>query len=370
MGGDAGGAGPGPERVERVELWRVRVPLRRTHRAAHGSESVREVILVALHGDDGVVGWGECDALSGPGYSGEWTDGAWLLLGDEVVPRWLAHRDLAVVGHPMAMAALGGAAIDLGLRRRGVGLAATLGARRETVPCGRVVSGVDADDVVAAAVAAVDEGAVLVKVKVHPGHDTHLLDAVRSALPDVPLAADANGSYAAADTDALAALDARGLIYLEQPLPAADLVGLGRLAGRMDTPIALDESASGRGALEAALALGACGALNVKPARVGGASEACAMADLAGEAGVPVFVGGMLELGVGRASALAVAALDQFTLPTDLGPSAQYVDDDITDPITAGPDGRLRVPRGPGLGVEPRPERLEACTVDHRCLRP
>ena len=155
------------------------------------------------------------------------------------------------------------------------------------------------------------------------------------------------------------------LRYTERPCGAAELLGHARLAGRLDTPVALDESATSPGALETALALGACGVVNIKPARVGGAHAARAMAGLAVDAGVPVFVGGMLELGVGRAAALAVAALELFALPTDLGPSAQYVVDDITEPLGADGVGRLRVPDGPGIGVTPRPERLAACGVDH-----
>ena len=358
----------GPDEVDRVELWRVRIPLRRAHRAAHGTESVREVLLVAVHGTDGLVGWGECDALSSPTYTAEWTDGAWLVLRDVLVPAWRGGRAGDVRGHPMASAALGGAVLDLALRRSGTALADALGAHRGIVACGRVVSGVDEDDVVAAASDAVEDGAALVKVKIRPGHDHALLAAVRATFPACALAADANGSYRSDDVDALVALDHLGLRYLEQPFGADDLVGHARLAGRVGTPIALDESATSPGALETALALGACGAVNIKPARVGGAHEARSMAELAVGAGVPAFVGGMLELGVGRAAALAVAALDLFALPTDLGPSAAYVVDDITEAVVTDGAGRLRVPDGPGIGVAPRPDRLAACGVDHLAI--
>jgi O-succinylbenzoate synthase len=159
------------------------------------------------------------------------------------------------------------------------------------------------------------------------------------------------------------------LSYLEQPLDPDDLVGHAELARRLDTPVALDESAASVGTVAAALALGAADAVNLKPARLGGLTASLAVHRRCVGAGVPAFVGGMLELGVGRAAALAVAALPGCSWPTDLGPSSRYVDDDVTAPVELGPDATLAVPSGPGIGVEPRPDRLEEVTVERVVIR-
>lgn len=358
-----------PDSVVGAELWHLGVPLRRAHHAAHGALHQREVVLVALHGADGVVGWGECDALDAPTYTGEWIAGAWWVLVDHLLPAWWRGEASKVRGHPMACAALRCAAVDLALRRRGQGLAAALGAARSEVARGTVVSGTVVDDVVAAADAAVHDGAALVKVKIRPGATRDLLAAVRGVVGDLPLAADANGSFDRRTWAELDVVDELGLTYLEQPLPAEDLVGHADLARRLSTPLALDESASSVGALRSAVALGAASAVNVKPARVGGITEAMEMADVARGAGLDVFVGGMVELAIGRACAVAVAASELCTLPTDLGPSAQYVARDIGPPVEVGAGGGLVVPTGPGIGTAPDAAAL-ARAVRHRRLHP
>ncbi|CAN5750004.1 o-succinylbenzoate synthase [soil metagenome] len=353
----------------RVDLHRLRLPLHHPHVAAHGTESERDLVLVAVTAADGTIGWGECSTLSRPGYTHEFTEGAWLVLRDVLGPALLAGRGVGVLGHPMAEAAMRTAQLDATLRRQGTSLATHLGATRPTVTTGAVVGLEGAgDDLVARVGQALDVHAALITCKIRPGADADRLGPVRATWPDLVLAADANGSYSRSDVETLTALDRFDLAYLEQPLAADDLVGSADLARRLDTPVALDESISSPGACATALALGAAGAVNLKPSRVGGPRQARAVHDLVVEAGAELWVGGMLESGVGRAAALAVAGLPGCTRPTDRGPSGRYWTDDVTEPVELRPDGTLAVPTGPGLGVTPRPDRLAELTVDHAVI--
>ncbi|MGI8777294.1 MAG: enolase C-terminal domain-like protein [Acidimicrobiales bacterium] len=360
-----------PEVVE-VELVRVRVPLVRPHWSAHGTEVVRDVALVRIALADGNVGWGECGALARPTYTAEYTDGAWAVLRTELGPALLAGHPPGVVGHPMAVAAVEAATIDAELRRTGRALAVHLAALHGGQPTRSilttaVVSRADrVADVMAAVAAHVDAGVAMVKVKVTPAAaDVAAIEAVRANWPDLVLAADANGT---ADQALVARLDRLGLAYLEQPAPADALVTSAALAQRTDTPIALDESVTSRGTLDAAIALRSGSVLNVKPARVGGLEVAAHLVAAAVDGGWHVFVGGMLETGVGRAAAVAVAVLPGCALPTDLGPSSRYFATDITDPLVVDQAGRLMVPTGAGIGRVPRAGRVDEFSVDRFLL--
>lgn len=356
--------------VVEVELVRVRMPLRRAHVGAHVAEDERDVVLVRVALEDGTDGWGECSALSRPTYTSEHTAGAWCVLRDELVPARLADRPSAVVGHPMAAAAIEGAELDARLRLAGRPLAVHLANRHadghDPAPAVAVaaVAGLTAsrDELLAVVAAHVAEGVALVKLKVTP-LPTHLdaVAEVRRTWPELRLAVDFNGTADLAAMGALAGLD---LAYVEQPAPAEALVHSALFATRTDVPIALDESITGSGALASAVALRAGAVVNVKPARLGGAAAAAALVAEAADAGLGVFVGGMLETGVGRAAAAAVAALPGCTLPTDLGPSSRYFDPDLTEPIELDDSGRLVVPTGPGTGRRPDRDRLDAVAVE------
>jgi O-succinylbenzoate synthase len=354
-----------------VELVRVRVPLRSPLRSAHGTESVRDLVLVRVTLGDGTSGWGECSALARPTYTAEHTAGAWLVLRDELAPALLAGTDPEVVGHPMAAAAVGTARLDARLRRQGRRLVEELGAAHgrpaASVPTTAVVSRAGSiDDVLAVVADRLAEGAALIKLKVSPrSADLEAVAAVRATWPEVALAVDGNGTLDARSLSVLAPLH---LAYVEQPAPADDLLASAALARRFDVPIALDESITSSASLEVALAVGAGTVVNVKPARLGGVGVAAEVARAAADAGCAVFVGGMLETGVGRAAALAVAALPWCTLPTDLGPSSRYLDHDLTEPIELDAHGRLSVPVGPGIGVTPDPARLHEVAVDRLVL--
>ncbi len=354
-----------------MELRRLSVPLREPWQTAHGTESVRDVLLVRVRAGDH-EGWGECGAFARPGYSPEWVDGAHEVLRRFLVPMLdskpvtaaeLGARWSSINGHQMAKAALESALLDAECRRLGVPVAQQLGATRDRVAAGVAIGFTDPLgallDTVDRFVAA---GYVRVKLKIEPGRDAAVVAAVRERFPDLALQVDANGVYAPADLDALVALDAFDLLLVEQPFAADDLLAHAELARRARTPVCLDESIVSAAAARAALALGACSVVNIKAPRVGGVLEAVRVHDVCRAAGVPVWCGGLLETGVGRAMNVALAALPGFTLPGDLSASARYYERDVTEPFVID-DGCLRVPAGPGIGVTPDPAALAGMTT-------
>lgn len=370
--------GSGPVRVEGVELLRVRLPLVRPFTTATGTETDREALLVRLLTDVG-DGWGECVALGEPLYTSEYVDGAQHVLRHHLVPRLLAAGPVtaddvagvlgAVQGHPMAKAALEMAALDAELRVAGRSLGDRLGAVRTEVDCGVAVGMADSLDALLDEVGSyLEQGYRRIKLKVSPGADLDPVFAVRERFGDVPLQVDANASYRIEDWPRLAALDPFDLLLIEQPLAPDDLLGSAELARLIRTPVCLDESITSAGAAATAVALGACSVVNIKPGRVGGLLEAVRVHDVCVAAAVPVWCGGMLETGLGRAANLALAALPGFTLPADLSGSARYFTRDITEPFVPVA-GRLRVPTGPGLGVSPLPDVLAELTTSVELLR-
>jgi O-succinylbenzoate synthase len=354
-----------------IELIRVRIPLKRAFTTSFGTSTLKEAILVRAVGDDGAEGWGECTAMERPLYSGEWIDGAWLVLRDELAPAALAGRPSGVRGHPMAGAALEVALLDLDLRRRGVSLARHLGGVRDRIPCG-VSLGIEErlDDLLDLVKRYAEAGYRRVKLKIAPGRDVEVVREVRAAFPDTPLSVDANAAYTPETAVVLTGLDDLRLEYVEQPLAEDDLLGHVDLQRRLSTPICLDETITSAGVARAAIELGACRVVNVKLGRVGGLAESLRIHDVARGAGVPVWCGGMLETGIGRAANVALASLPGFTLPGDTSGSDRYFERDLTEPFVVERDGTMRVPDGPGLGVEPIPEVLAEATLERLTVRP
>jgi O-succinylbenzoate synthase len=364
-----------------VRLREVELPLVRPFRTSFGEETVKRAILVEVVTDDG-SGWGECVASEAPRYSEEWNEGAWAVLERFLGPEVLAASPVPapedvegamawVRGHRMAKAAMVGAILDAWCRTAGVSLAAYLGAARGRVPCG-----------VSVGIAASTEGMLeeirgylargyrRVKLKIEPGRDVEVVRAVRAALPDTPLSVDANAAYSLDDVDTFRALDDLELVMIEQPLGHEDVVEHARLQRELRTPICLDESIRSAADARAAIDLGACRVINIKPGRVGGLLEARRIHDVARARGVPVWIGGMLETGVGRASNVAMAALPGVTMPGDTSGSDRYFAEDLTSPFEVDAVGTMAVPTGPGIGVDPLPDRLAACTVRTLELRP
>lgn len=365
--------------LDGIELRVLRIPLVSPFTTSFGTESVREVIVVKALTTDG-AGWGEIVTQEAPLYSNEYTRGAWDVALRWLIPALLDRRTLRpddvaatlrpFVGHRMAKAGLELAVLDAALRSHGRALGEYLGATRDRVPSG-VSVGIQHDPValVDAVGGYLDEGYVRIKIKIKPGRDIADTAAVREAFGAIPLQVDANSAYTLADADVLAELDRFDLLLIEQPLQEDDLVDHATLAQRLRTPVCLDESIVSAKAAADALALGAASVINIKAGRVGGYVEAVRIHDLCRDAGVPVWCGGMLETGIGRAANAALAALPGFTLPGDVSASARfYADDIVTEPAVLE-DGHVRVPTGPGLGVEIDPLALEAFTVAHEVVR-
>ena len=352
--------------LRHVTLHRLRLPLAAPFRRASGTEQYREVLLVEVVGDD-CFGWGECVAESEPTYSPEYVESAAYVIETFLLPRVatpkvraadLSSRFLDVKGHAMAKAGIEAAMIDAECRRLGESFAARLGATHNRVPAG-VAVGIQptVEELVDTVGAYVAEGYQRVKLKIEPGNDVVPVAAVREAFPTLALQVDANGSYTIDDFAHLAQLDAFDLLLIEQPLGDDDFLGHAELATHVRTPICLDESITSLRTAELALALGSCRVINIKAGRVGGFFEAVRIHDLCVSRNVPVWCGGMLETGIGRAANLALAALPGFTLPGDLSASSRYFHHDVTEAFTLD-KGFLRVPNGIGIGVVPIAERL------------
>ncbi|HVL91091.1 MAG TPA: o-succinylbenzoate synthase [Actinomycetota bacterium] len=352
-----------------AELVRADLPLVRPFRTSFGVQELREAVLVRVVCDvEGVEaeGWGECVAGSDPFYSAEWGLGAWVLLREVLLPM-LAEEPLTTIedtpaamsevrGNRMAKAAAEMAITDAALRARGVSLKAYLGGERDRVECGVSIGIMDSpDDLVAAVGTYLGDGYTRIKCKIEPEADVAFIAAVRETFPDIALTVDANAAYTLADADLLARLDAFDLDYIEQPLAEEELMEHAALARLIETPICLDETIVSAKSAEDAIALGACEVINIKQGRVGGLAEASWTHDVCVEHEIPVWCGGMLETGLGRAANLALASLPGFTMPGDTSPSSRYFHEDITAPFEMAPDGTIAVPTGPGLGVAPLP---------------
>jgi o-succinylbenzoate synthase len=366
-------------RLESVELRHVRLPLVAPFRTSLGTVTEREVLLVRAIGTE-VDGWGECVAFMEPFYSYEYVEGAHGVIKDHLLPRLFARAETTaeevgpalagVRGHPMAKGAVEMAILDAELRAEGTSFGTFLGAVRSEVDCG-VSVGIHetVSDLLHTVGGFLDDGYRRIKLKIEPGSDIEPVRAVRERFGDILFQVDANAAYTRADAAHLAQLDEFDLLLIEQPLPEEDVLGHAEVAKVVQTPICLDESiTSAQGAADA-IALGACRIVNVKAGRVGGYLEAKRVHDVCVEAGVPVWCGGMLETGLGRAANVALAALPNFTLPGDTSASNRFYAEDICEPFVLD-DGRLSLPTGPGLGVTPIAEALERFTTSVETCRP
>ncbi|MFT4305723.1 MAG: o-succinylbenzoate synthase [Microbacterium sp.] len=365
--------------LDGIEVRVLRIPLVTPFTTSFGTETVREVIVVrALAGD--VDGWGEIVTQEAPLYSSEYTQGAWDVALRWLIPALLDARTVRpeevsgilsrFVGHRMAKAGLELAVLDAALRSQGRPLGDYLGAVTDRVPSG-VSVGIqrDAATLVEVVGGYLDAGYRRIKIKIEPGRDVAETAAVREAFGAIGLQVDANAAYTLADAEVLAELDRFDLLLIEQPLAEDDLTEHAVLARRLRTPICLDESIVSAKAAAAALALGAAAVVNVKAGRVGGYLEAVRVHDLCRAAGTPVWCGGMLETGIGRAANAALAALPGFTLPGDVSASDRfYARDIVTEPAVLE-DGYVRVPTGPGIGVEIDAAALDEVTVARETVR-
>jgi O-succinylbenzoate synthase len=367
-------------RIDAIFLRELRLPLVKPFQTSFGTTTDRRILLVELRGE-GLSGWGECVAGEHPFFSDETIDTAWLVIQQELAPA-LAAADPAhggkcpgifrqVRGHRMAKAALENAVWDLEAQMRGVSLASLLGGTRETIDCG-VSIGIQPslEQQMAEVEKEVNAGYQRIKLKCKPGWDVHVLEAVRNRWPEIQLSVDANSAYRLNDSDHIITFDEFNLLMIEQPLWADDFYFHSMLQKRLETPICLDESIRNRRDALAAIEMESCRIINIKCGRVGGFSEAIAVHNAAQERGVPVWCGGMLETGIGRAHNIALSSLDNFSLHGDVSASKRYWKEDIIEPeVVVSRTGEIRVPTVPGRGFEVRTDLVEKLTVRREEIR-
>lgn len=360
-------------KLNAVELRRISMPLVGPFRTSFGTATRRDALLLRVVTDQ-AEGWGECVAMDLPYYSSEYVEGSADVLRRFLIPMLMERASIdangvaealaPVQGHRMAKAALEMGVLDAELKAANRPLSRELGATRNRVPCGVSIGIMDS---IPALIDAVDgylaEGYQRIKLKIEPGWDVEPVREVRERFgDDLLLQVDANTAYTVADARHLAKLDPFDLLLIEQPLDELDIIGHADLARQISTPVCLDESITSARTAAAALRLGACSIINIKPGRVGGYLESRRIHDLCVSHGVPVWCGGMLETGLGRAANVALAALPGFTLPGDTSGSNRYYSEDITEPFVLD-NGYLDVPTGAGIGVEPIMDALDAVTV-------
>jgi o-succinylbenzoate synthase len=371
-------------RLERLTLREIQLPLKEPFRISSGTQTTRRILLLELEDADGATAWSECVAPELPNYTAETIDTAWIAIRDWVAPRVLGRsfvepsevfpvlqRDFR--GHLMAKAAVEMGLWALDAERLGVSLAQRIGGTRTDVEVG-ISLGIQSTPsaLVERAGRAVVAGYRKVKIKIEPGADVVYLRAVREALgPTAPLMADANNAYTLADSELLRELDEFGLMMIEQPLAWDDLTRHAQLQRRLNTPLCLDESITSLERAEDMVELGSGRVINIKPGRVGGFGQSLAIHDFCAAHGVPVWCGGMLESGVGRAYNVALASLPNFVKPGDISPSARYWAEDVVSPEwVMTDDGLMAVPLDrAGIGVTVDRERIERLSVREERLR-
>lgn len=367
-------------RIDAIHLREINMPLAYPFETSFGLTTTRRILLVEIE-SNGFTAWGECVAGEHPYFSDEMIDTAWIITEMELAPRMLdaelqgggscPNLFRQVRGHRMAKAALENAVWDLEAQMQDVPLARLLGGTRSTIRCG-VSIGIQPSveplmDKIAVEIAA---GYQRIKLKCKPGWDTGIFEAVRTRWPDVTLSCDANSAYRMKDFDHIASWEPFNLLMIEQPLWYDDFYFHSMLQKRLTTAICLDESIRNRRDALAAIDMESCRIINIKVGRVGGFSEAIAVHNAAAERGIPVWCGGMLETGIGRAHNIALSSLPNFSLPGDVSASRRYWTRDIIEPeVTVSKEGEISVPATSGSGFRVDRERIEAFTVRRQTLR-
>jgi O-succinylbenzoate synthase len=366
--------------IESICLREINLPLAHPFETSFGLTTGRRILLVEIQ-SEGLTAWGECVAGEHPYFSDEMIDTAWIITETELAPRLLDAEisgggecpDLfkQVRGHRMAKAALENAVWDLDAQRQKVALAQLLGGTREVIPCG-VSIGIQpsVDALMAKIETELAAGYQRIKLKCKPGWDTKIFEAARKRWPEILLSCDANSAYRMKDFDHIAGWDEFNLLMIEQPLWFDDFYFHSMLQKRIETAICLDESIRNRRDALAAIDMESCRIINIKVGRVGGFSEAIAVHNAAAERGVPVWCGGMLETGIGRAHNIALSSLPNFSLPGDVSASKRYWEHDIIEPeVTVSGAGEIVVPTAAGSGYQVNVERIESLTVRKQNLR-
>jgi O-succinylbenzoate synthase len=361
-------------KINRVELREIQMPLVHFFETSFGRTTTRRIVLVRVDADD-LTGWGEVTAGEEPFYSYETPETAWHVLRDYLIPwvlgkEWTTPSEVAarfrpIRGHNMAKAALENALWVIEAQQKGISLARAVGGTLEEIPCGVSIGIQDSVEELLERIAGeVSAGYQRIKVKVKPGWDLNVLERIRAEFPRIALMADANSAYTLADLARLKEFDRFYLMMIEQPLGWDDIIDHAKLQREISTPICLDESIHSAEDARKAIEVGACRIINVKLGRVGGFTSAQRVHDVCRAKNIPVWCGGMLESGIGRAHNVAMSSLPGFTLPGDVSASRRYWAEDIISPeVIVSARGTIHVPQVPGLGYEPHLERIEKVTL-------
>jgi O-succinylbenzoate synthase len=361
--------------IKSIEMREIRLRLRHVFETSFGQTTERRILLVRVRDAEGAEGWGECTAGEGPFYCEEWIESAWSVLKSYLVPMTLAHEvgsaaDVSglmakVRGNRMAKAAIETACWDLEARRLGVPLWKHLGGVRAEIPCGVSIGIQSSPDALLEKIEReLADGYQRIKIKIKPGWDALVVERVRARFPSIQLMVDANSAYTLNDAPLFRSMDKFNLTMIEQPLAFDDMYDHAQLQRQIETPVCLDESIRSHEDARKAIELRACRIVNVKLGRVGGHAEARRVERVCRAANVPVWSGGMLESGVGRAHNIAMATLEGFILPGDISASERYWEEDIIEPpVTVTPRGTIHAPQSPGIGFAIKQARIEALTV-------
>lgn len=361
--------------IAAIELREIRLPLIHFFETSFGRTTERRIVLAHVIDDDGAEGWGECTAGEGPFYSNEWVDSAWETLRQYLAPMvigrtvagaadvWNLMRP--VRGHRMAKATIETACWDLEARRAGLPLWQHLGGVQTEIACGVSIGIQDSpESLIAKIEKEVAAGYQRIKIKIKPGWDLKIIEQVRKRFPEIALMGDANSAYTLQDVPLFKSLDQFNLMMFEQPLAHDDIFDHAELQKQIRTPVCLDESVRSAADARNAIGLGSCRIINVKLGRVGGHSEAKRVEQVCREHKIPVWCGGMLESGIGRAHNIAMSTLAGFALPGDVSASSRYWEEDIIEPaVTVTAAGTIVVPEKPGIGYAVNLERVDRLTV-------
>jgi O-succinylbenzoate synthase len=367
--------------IQSIELREIRLPLIHFFETSFGRTTERRIILARVTDTDGAEGWGECTAGEGPFYSEEWTDSCWVTLNEFLAPMVVGKQiDNAsqafglmkpVRGHRMSKATIENACWDLEAKKLGVPLWKHLGGSRREISCGVSIGIQDTPEILLDKIRKeVDAGYQRIKIKIKPGWDVRIVDQVRQEFPDIQLMGDANSAYTLADVALFHELDKYNLMMLEQPLSHDDIFDHAELQKQIQTAVCLDESIHSAEDAIHAIALGSCRIINVKLGRVGGHTEAKRIEEVTRENEIPVWCGGMLESGIGRAHNIAMSTLAGFTLPGDVSASKRYWSEDIIEPAVIVSDkGTITAPEAPGIGFNLNLPRIDSLTVRKEMIK-
>jgi o-succinylbenzoate synthase len=355
--------------IKQIEMRELRMRLLHPFETSFGVTQDRHILLIKVT-DGAHAGWGEVTAGEGPFYSYETTETAWHVLRDFIIPGLLRRQAREIRGHNMARAGLETALRDLDAKIKNVPLWKSLGGTRERIDCG-VSIGIQPtiDKLLEKIDTEVKAGYRRIKIKIKPGWDVEVIRQVRAAFPDIRLMGDANSAYTLADVDVFRKMDKYNVMMFEQPLHYEDMIDHAELQKQIETPICLDESIHSADDARKAIKIGACRIINIKLGRVGGHAEVRAVHDVCRDNGIPVWCGGMLESGIGRAHNVALSSLENFSLPGDVSASKRYWAEDIIDPpVEVSPEGQISQRSGPGIGYRVKEDLVERLTVRHQAF--